>query len=299
MADTTTAPHAVCVFAVRRGRGPDLPPELSGHEGGGPLRLIPVGALWAVVQDVPADTYSEESLHGRLSEPATLERCVRAHHAVVTAFAARGAAIPLPLATLFHSQERARTALLAHAPRFERGLARIAGRAEWAVKVNLLATSSPAPREPTPTPTPATGRAYLTRLRARGQAREQRRERAVQAAELLDRAVLSLADATVRRRPHSAEVTGRDRAQIMNAAYLVPEDRAAELLALVEQLRAAPEFRDSEVEVTGPWVPYSFVDAASFTEVASSSGDRPSAIAEPSDRGPHETVPQDAAGSRA
>ncbi|MET7360033.1 GvpL/GvpF family gas vesicle protein [Streptomyces sp. NPDC005562] len=303
MADTTTAPHAVCVFAVRRGRGPDLPPELSGHEGGGPLRLMPVGALWAVVQDVPADTYSEESLHGRLSEPVTLERCVRAHHAVVTAFAARGAAIPLPLATLFHSQERARTALLAHAPRFERGLARIAGRAEWAVKVNLLATSSPSPPEPTPkpapTPTPATGRAYLNRLRERGQAREQRRERAVQAAELLDRAVLSLADATVRRRPHSAEVTGRDRAQIMNAAYLVPEDRAGELLSLVEQLRAAPEFQDSEVEVTGPWVPYSFVDAASFTEVASSSGDRPPATAEPRVRGPHETVPQNAAGSRA
>ncbi|MEU1146221.1 GvpL/GvpF family gas vesicle protein [Streptomyces sp. NPDC005863] len=300
MTDTTTAPHAVCVFAVRRGRGPDLPPALSGHEGGGPLRLMPVGALWSVVQDVPSDTYSEESLHGRLSEPATLERCVRAHHAVVTAFAARGAAIPLPLATLFHSQERARTALLAHAPRFERGLARIAGRAEWAVKVNLLATSAPAPEPtPAPTPTPATGRAYLNRLRERGQAREQRRERAVQAAELLDRAVLSLADATVRRRPHSAEVTGRDRAQIMNAAYLVPEDRAAELLALVEQLRAAPEFQDSEVEVTGPWVPYSFVDAASFTEVASSPGDRPPATAEPRDRGPHETVPQDAAGSRA
>lgn len=304
MADMTTAPYAVCVFAVRRGRGPDLPPELSGHEGGGPLRLIPVGALWAVVQDVPADTYSEESLHGRLSEPVALERCVRAHHAVVTAFAARGAAIPLPLATLFHSQERARTALLAHAPRFERGLARIAGRAEWAVKVNLLATAAPAP-EPTPTPAtapaPATGRAYLTRLRERGQAREQRRERAVRAAELLDRAVLSLADATVRRRPHSAEVTGRDRAQIMNAAYLVPEGRDAELLALVEQLRAAPEFQDSEVEIeiTGPWVPYSFVDAASFTEVAGSPGDRPTATAEPRDRGPHETVPQNAAGSRA
>ncbi|MEU8958018.1 GvpL/GvpF family gas vesicle protein [Streptomyces sp. NPDC048518] len=304
MADTTTAPHAVCVFAVRRGRGPDLPPELSGHEGGGPLRLIPVSALWAVVQDVPADTYSEESLHGRLSEPATLERCVRAHHAVVTAFAARGAAVPLPLATLFHSQERARTALLAHAPRFERGLARIAGRAEWAVKVNLLATSAPSPEPttaatPASAPGPATGRAYLTRLRDRGQAREQRRERAVQAAELLDRAVLSLADATVRRRPHSAEVTGRDRAQIMNAAYLVPEGRDAELLALVEQLRAAPEFQGSEVEITGPWVPYSFVDAASFTEVAGSPGDRPTTTAEPHDRGPHETVPQDAAGSRA
>ncbi|MGB8939223.1 MAG: GvpL/GvpF family gas vesicle protein, partial [Streptomyces sp.] len=116
MVDTPGTPHAVCVFAVRRGRGPELPAELAGHEDGGPLRLIPVGALWAVVQDVPAAAYSEESLRGRLSEPATLERCVRAHHAVITAFAARAGAVPLPLATLYHSQERARAALAANAP---------------------------------------------------------------------------------------------------------------------------------------------------------------------------------------
>ncbi|MFC8124836.1 GvpL/GvpF family gas vesicle protein [Streptomyces sp. NPDC057302] len=297
MADMPTTPHAVCVFAVRRGRSPDLPPELSGHEGGGPLRLVPVGALWAVVQSVPAAAYSEESLHGRLSEPATLERCVRAHHAVVTAFAARAGAVPLPLATLYHSQERARTALVAHTPRLERSLARIAGRAEWAVKVNLLAASAAAPSaftaEAGETPPPG-GRAYLARLRERGQDREQRRARAVQAAELLDRAVLSIADATVRRRPHSAEITGRNRVQLMNAAYLVPEGRGAELLELVDRLRAAPEFQDSEVEVTGPWVPYSFVEAASFTEVTDAPDDRPALTEKPCGQGAHDTV-----GSRA
>lgn len=297
MADSPVTPHTVCVFAVRRGRGPDLPPELTGHEGGGPLRLVPVGALWAVVQDVPAAVYSEESLHGRLSEPATLERCVRAHHAVVTAFAARGAAVPLPLATLYHSQERARAALVANEPLLERSLARIAGRAEWAVKVNLIAAKDPdpgttQPRDAAadPSPSPSSGRAYLARLRERGQEREQRRERAVEAAELLDRAVLSIADATVHRRPHSAEITGRGRTQVMNAAYLIPEERGAEMLDLVERLRSAPEFQDSEVEVTGPWVPYSFVDATSFTEAAEASGDRPEPTEELRGERPHATL---------
>lgn len=291
--DMPTTAHAVCVFAVRRGRSPDLPPELSGHEGGGPLRLVPVGALWAVVQSVPAAAYSEESLHGRLSEPATLERCVRAHHAVVTAFAARGGAVPLPLATLYHSQERARTALVANTPRLERSLARIAGRAEWAVKVNLLAASAAAPHafpSGAGEVPPSGGRAYLARLRERGQDREQRRERALQAAELLDRAVRSVADATVRRRPHSVEITGRDRVQLMNAAYLVPEGRGAELLELLDRLRAAPEFQDSEVEVTGPWVPYSFVEAASFTEVTDMPDDRPAPTEKPCGQGAHDTV---------
>ncbi|MFJ6700093.1 GvpL/GvpF family gas vesicle protein [Streptomyces sp. NPDC091272] len=284
---------AVCVFAVRRGRGPELPSHLSGHDGGGPLRLLPVGALWAVVQDVPADAYGEQALHGRLSEPQTLERCVRAHHEVVTAFAARGCAVPLPLATLFHSQERAKATLVENAPRFERTLARIAGRTEWAVKVNLISKGGPAesdgpagggdrpvagggPADGDDTPRP-TGRAYLTRLRGRQQDRESRRERAVRAAELLDRAVLSLADGTVRRRPHGTEITGRDRTQIMNTAYLVPEDHGRRLAELLEQLRAEPEFMDTELEVTGPWVPYSFVDPTGFTEVAGNRAGPPGA----------------------
>lgn len=271
MATAPAPAHAVCVFAVRRGRGPDLPPDLSGHEGGGPLRLVPAGALWAVVQDVPADDYSEEALRERLSEPATLERCVRDHHAVVTAFAARGGAIPLPLATLYLSEERCRAALVADVPRFERTLERITGRNEWAVKVNLLAGRKPASQPPQESPArdeaPApSGRAYLARLRERGQERDDRRQRAVDAAELLDRAVLSIADATVRRRPHGAEVVGRDRTQILNAAYLVPEQSGPEFNALLDRLRAAPEFEGCEVEVTGPWVPYSFVDASSLAE---------------------------------
>lgn len=294
-----SAHHAVCVFAVRRGRGPELPSDLAGHEGGGPLRLVPVGALWAVVQDVPAHDYSEEALRGRLSDPETLERCVRDHHAVVTAFAARGGAIPLPLATLYHSEERCRAALVANGPRFERTLERITGRNEWAVKVNLLATRAQTPPTPPTSQTPhassardtrttrcdeapaPSGRAYLARLRERGQERDDRRQRALDAAELLDRAVLSVADATVRRRPHSAEIVGRDRTQIMNAAYLVPERSGAEFIAMLDQLRAAPEFEGCEVEVSGPWVPYSFVDAvslsdaASFSDVSDSSHDHP------------------------
>ncbi|NEB81958.1 GvpL/GvpF family gas vesicle protein [Streptomyces sp. SID14478] len=261
-----TSARAVCVFAVRRGRGPDLPGELEGHEGGGPLRLLPVGALWAVVQDVPAVDYSQEALQKKLAEPATLERCVRAHHAVVTAFAVRAGAIPLPLATLYHSEERAQAALRANAADFERGLDRISGRREWAVKISLV-TAAPAPSGPQATggdarePTPG-GRAYLARLRERGQEREQRRGRAVEAAELLDRAALSIAAASVRRRLHSAEITGRGRTQIMNTAYLVGEEQERDFIELLERLREAPEFQDCEVEVTGPWVPYSFVDAA-------------------------------------
>lgn len=43
---------------------------------------------------------------------------------------------------------------------------------------------------------------------------------------------------------------------VLNATYLVADQRAEELAALV---RALGERTGTRIELTGPWVPYSFV----------------------------------------
>lgn len=59
------------------------------------------------------------------------------------------------------------------------------------------------------------------------------------------------------RRLHGTQVTGRHRSQILNGAYLVDEPRAEQLRDAVVGLRARADL--VEIEVSGPWVPYSFV----------------------------------------
>ncbi|NSC23827.1 hypothetical protein FM076_22790, partial [Streptomyces albus subsp. chlorinus] len=60
-------------------------------------------------------------------------------------------------------------------------------------------------------------------------------------------------------RAHDPALSGRG-PQLLNAAYLVAEGREAEVREAVRRLRESPGCRAVEVELTGPWVPYSFVD---------------------------------------
>ncbi|MET4921042.1 GvpL/GvpF family gas vesicle protein [Streptomyces sp. PSRA5] len=262
---------ATYVFAVCRSDHRGSLDSARGHAGGGPLRRLTLGSLCAIVQDVPAAEFSEAALRERLGDAAELERCARAHHGVVTAAAAGGPAVPMPLATLYLGDERVHAAIGENQERFRLALDRVTGRAEWAVKVHLTQTGttarSAAPGTPEgtapgpgPGPGQVSGRAYLDRLRSRQHLREQHRESALSAAERVDVAVRELAVGTVPRRPHGPEVTGKDRTQIMNTAYLIAEDRSAELAATIGRLRASPEFNGVEIDISGPWAPYSFTD---------------------------------------
>jgi hypothetical protein len=256
---------AVCVFAVcPREAAPSLA-GIAGHaEGVGPVRTVPVGRLSVVVQDVPAAAFTPEELRRRLAEHDALERHARAHHAVVAAAADAGPTVPLPLATLYLSEERARQAVARDAERFLAVLARVAGRAEWGVKVSAAdpapPTSAASPGPPGADAAPASGRAYLDRVRNRQRAREDRRRTAVVAAERVDAELRRIAAAARRLRPHDGGSGDPERGrQVLNATYLVDTHRAAELTARVAELCRDPEVGGRvRVEVTGPWAPYSF-----------------------------------------
>ncbi|MEU6440988.1 GvpL/GvpF family gas vesicle protein [Streptomyces sp. NPDC047046] len=255
----TDAATAVCVFAVRRGRGPALPAGLTGHSGGGEVRLMAAGDLWAVVQEVPAAGYDDAALRARCADPAELEQLARTHHAVVSAAAAEWRAVPLPLATLYHDEHGARTGLLAHADRFDTVLRRVAEHAEWAVKVHREApAASPAPP---PSGRPRGGRDYLEGVRARQRAQESGHEAALRIAERVDSAAREVAAEGVRRPLHGKEVTGEGRSQVLNGAYLVPLAKAAAFTERIARERAALP-AGCALELAGPWVPYSFTGEA-------------------------------------
>ncbi|WP_406143336.1 GvpL/GvpF family gas vesicle protein [Streptomyces sp. NBC_01012] len=266
------------VFAVCRADHPgDFATTTYGHASGGPLRLLTVGGVSAVVQDVPAAEFSEAALRDRLADAAELERCARTHHDVVTAAASVGPAVPLPLATLYLDDERACTSLRENQDRFRAVLERITGRAEWAVKVYMthsdtLARSAASGHDGTPPPDTGTeprqrsGRAYMNRLRGRQQLRESHREAALAAAERVDSTLRDLAVGTVQRRPHGPEVTGKDRTQVMNAACLIAEERTAELTDTMRRLRASLDVDGIEIDVSGPWAPYSFTDGEDLAQ---------------------------------
>ncbi|MYT82422.1 Gas vesicle synthesis protein GvpL/GvpF [Streptomyces sp. MnatMP-M77] len=261
--DRATGTGATYVFAVCRGTRAVNTGDvtgLAGMPGGAAIRLLSSGPLTAVVQTVLAADFTDEVWQERLSDRQGIEAYARAHHEVVSAAAAHGPAVPLPLATLYHDDDRVRRALDDEAHRFHSVLKRIAHHAEWGVKVYKPdASSAPEEREPAPSGSivregnaTGAGLAYLNRRRG---VRE-RREQALSVAESVDAELRALAAASRRLRTHGVVPGGEGRAHVLNATYLVAEQRATELESLV---RALGERTGTRIELTGPWVPYSFV----------------------------------------
>ncbi|WNO76534.1 GvpL/GvpF family gas vesicle protein [Streptomyces sp. AM8-1-1] len=264
--------QATYVFAVCRPAAGDVP-AARGHAEGGPLRTLLLGRLALLVQSVPADAFSEDELRRRLGDRAELERCAREHHAAVEAARASGPVIPFPLATLYRSDRRAIEALRAGEPRFSALLDRLTGHVEWAVKVHLARPAAePEAAEPTARPTSTrqgasgqgAGRAYLSRVSGRQRQADEERQAAFRAAEQVDEAVRRHATAAVRHRLHSAELTGSNKAQVLNAAYLIGDEAYPAFARTVADLRGTPALSGIEIDVTGPWAPYSFAELGDY-----------------------------------
>ncbi|WP_406290234.1 GvpL/GvpF family gas vesicle protein [Streptomyces sp. NBC_00209] len=250
--------RAVYVYAVCRTAELPVLDGPAGVTGESPLRALSLGpALTAVVQTVRAADFTDEAWQARLADEPELERYARAHHEVVCATAARHPTVPLPLATLYHDEERARAALAKEARRFHAALERTAHHSEWGVKVYVAdAPAREAPEAAPQRPAPGAGRAYLDRKRSLRDRREQSRTDGLRVAEVVDADVSGLAAASRRLPAHGPRVPDERRTQVLNATYLVAEDRAAELARLAQSLR---ERTGAQVELSGPWVPYSFV----------------------------------------
>lgn len=260
----SAAPVLVCAFAVTR-----TPPDLAtsaaatGHEEGGPLRVLRAGGLCLVVQDVPAALFDEEALAERLNRPDDLERCARAHHRGVEAAARRGPVVPLPMATLYRGDRSAEQAVAARESVLGALLDRLRGRTEWAVKVHATdgatnaAADAGAPAD-SGTGAGARGRAYLSRASARRRDRQDAHGRALAEADAVDAELRRYAVDATRHRPQSERLTGRRAPQLINAAYLVEDAESAAFQHALARLTADGRHTAVEVSASGPWIPYSF-----------------------------------------
>ncbi|WBB62907.1 GvpL/GvpF family gas vesicle protein [Streptomyces sp. WMMC500] len=249
------------LYAVTR-RGTPLPPELLGVVGE-PVRLLEHGELAGVWSPVPAVDFDEEPLRAHLEDLRWLERTARAHQEVVDAVSSRGAVLPLRMAVVYRGEDGVRRLLTEDHDRLVAGLHRLAGLAEWGVKVYL---EEPAPeaesaagreRAPRPSgerPPRPSGRDYLRRRMRRREREEQDWERAAHACRLLHAQLSRVAQEDRLLRPQNGELARGGGRNVLNVSYLVAGEREREFVARARE-SDVPGVR---VEVNGPWAPYSF-----------------------------------------
>jgi hypothetical protein len=254
------AATATYVYGVVQSR---RPPATGGAPSGlpatGPVRVLPAGGdLWLAVADAPLDRYDAAPIERGLQDLQWVSRCAVAHEAVVEYLAASGTVVPLKLFTIFASDARA----LEHIGRLRRGLARtlsrIAGRAEWGVRIVLDERAALA-RAAAPAARARTGTAFLA---AKGAQREAARAIVRTAREGMEGVFDELAAHAddARRRP--PEATAAPLRLLLDAAFLVRTAGAPRFRTAVKAVARRLEPRGCEVTLSGPWPAYSFIAEA-------------------------------------
>lgn len=240
------------LYAV--GRDLDLPDDGSRGIDGGTLRLVGEAGLQAVVSDVDRESFADLDEHRE--DLAWLAAVARAHHGVVEAVGRDRAVAPLALATVYLDDDRVRTVLRESREAFTAVLDRVDGRDEWGVKAYVRPGAA---RATAGADRPSSGAAYLRSRRdalREGNAAVAAAERE---ADEVDAAVAALAVESRRHPPQDRSLTGRQEQMVLNGAYLVDRSAADEVRALVEERSRTGSI---DLELTGPWVPYSFAGGA-------------------------------------
>jgi hypothetical protein len=184
-----------------------------------------------------------------------LGETARAHHRVVERVSESTPTAPVRLVTVYRNEKQVRLLLERRHDDFLHVLDQVAGRQEWGVKAYVDAAASPVPGgESAESAADRPGTAYLRRRQATLRTREEAWRHAVARAEHIHAVLGSLAVASRRHRPQDPQLTGRTEWMVLNGAYLVDRDLGEDLARAVDALREP----GIELELTGPWAPYSF-----------------------------------------
>ncbi|WP_329112692.1 GvpL/GvpF family gas vesicle protein [Streptomyces sp. NBC_01353] len=230
-----------------------------------------------VISAVPQRDFNEAALKDHFEDLEWLENVARAHHDVVQAVAAHATILPLRMATVYQDDSRARQALVAQRHTFAERLAQLASHTEFGVKIYLPAPASgsdpeaPAGSDQAAAAATTPGKAYLQHRRAQHHAREAIYRQAQGAAETIEALAARHAAQRVRHAPQRGTLAGAQE-NVLNDAYLIPDEQTDQFRAAIA--RAAQDFPEIRIEVTGPWAPYSFAMPPPETPAAADASKR-------------------------
>ena len=253
-------PTVLYVYAIAA-RGALSAPPVGGVNGESSIRVVERGDLAALVSEVDADPFSQETIDARAVDLDWLGSIGYSHQQVVEHACRNADAIPLRAFVLFSTEQALGEHLEQRTEELQEILGAIAGREEWTVKLefdektwadaierrapSLVALAAEAEGAPA-------GKAYLLR-RKMDEARKNAAREAVDAiaAEMEDRISRQLGVPVV------SELSRTGSMPQFNV--LLERSRASEMEQLAAELQR--DYRDEGVRplLTGPWPPYTFV----------------------------------------
>lgn len=225
--------------------------------------------LYAVVSKVPEDEFGEENLKKNLSNLEWLKIKAYRHEKVIEEVMKDGCVVPFKLATLFTTEDSLKAMLKEHAEQLRGNLENLEEKDEWGIKIYCdverlkkisliddkeilrmdkeISSSALGP-----------GKAFLLK---------KKREKLLN--DLIDKKIeetvqeflTGLKQQSLRTRFNRSlpkDVTERMDDMILNAAFLVEQDKLNAFIREIEILKNQYEGTGFLFDCTGPWPPYNF-----------------------------------------
>ena len=231
----------------------------------GPIELLELAGVAAVVRRVPLTDFGDAVLQKRLANESELESMVRGHNGVIEAIHARQAILPARFGMVYAHVADIVAVLQSASDLLLRELDRLAECDEWAVHLYAdrsivrgdVALGSPAIRrlgEQAAVARP--GRAYFLERQLR---HELESATAQQLTDIAQSAFERLSGSSIAALSNGSGAVAdtTDEVEILRAAFLVAREAAASFAT--EVTAAADLSAGLRIECTGPWPPYSFV----------------------------------------
>jgi Gas vesicle synthesis protein GvpL/GvpF len=240
---------------------------LTGIDGIHPVDVISADGVAAIGSLVPVDEFGEESLGERINDLSWLEESARRHERILDEVRARTTLVPMRLCTIYRTDRAVREMLVREHEFLADALRRLEGRTEWGVKLFGLARSplgaqSDSPSGPGDEAAGAgPGERYLIGKRSERRRRTDAKEAGHAFAQRAHELLAHLAVEAKINPLQPPELTQRDDVMLFNGVYLVDDSAVGELHALVESLQRESSVEGIELELTGPWPPYNFVNS--------------------------------------
>lgn len=231
---------------------------------GSQVTTVTIGSLTVLVSELSARAYGADVWRANAEDPRWLEHIVQEHHRVLQAVVEETDVLPLRLPAIHDDTLSLENAVREQQQLLEAALERLRGHVELGAKAFLVEQRPTVTTDPPPT----RGRDYLARRSAEADDRAQARTRRQAEVEDVHRALAGLSTDCAVSRPQDPALSGRREPMLLNAAYLVRRADLDRFVALAEQLHERLAHGGMSLEITGPWPPYNFADAAdgSMTE---------------------------------
>jgi len=232
------------------------------------IALEAEGEVAALVSTVDATTYGGPEMEMRTGDIEWLGPRARAHDRVVTWASDTGAAVPLPMFTMFRDAAGVRTMLRERRTELVQGLARVRDHQEFGVRLFRidealtahLAKLSPRIAELERSAAAASpGQRYLLTRKLEAERTSELRRIGGEVAQRAYDDLATHANGAVLDTLPRRTLEGMAGVAVLNASFLLPRAATEPFQRALTSLVEEYEPRGFRFEFTGPWPPYHFV----------------------------------------